>query len=115
VRSETARSATCVSSKAPSKDKKSRNAKDAKGNCKDAKEPIVRPEREPCSFAPVLLPSRPDHCFFLLSGARHPPHDVAHVVGDEQRAAAVDRDADRAAERIALSVDESSQDVDRLA
>jgi hypothetical protein len=33
---------------------------------------------------------------------RHPPDHVAHIVGDEQRAATVDRHADRTASHFAI-------------
>src|SRR5580658_10517257 len=49
-------------------------------------------------------------------GARgHAPDAVADVVGDEQRAALIDGDADRTAARVAVAVEESGEDVDRLA
>ena len=38
----------------------------------------------------------------VRSGIAHPPDGVADIVGDEQRAGAVDRDADRAAARLAV-------------
>src|SRR5690349_15462937 len=53
--------------------------------------------------------------FNSSSSGRHAPHGVPHVVRDEQRAALVDRDADRASARLALRVDEVGEHLDRLA
>jgi hypothetical protein len=35
------------------------------------------------------------------------PHDFANVIGDKQRAALIDRHADRTAERVALAMDKT--------
>jgi NAD(P)-dependent dehydrogenase (short-subunit alcohol dehydrogenase family) len=51
----------------------------------------------------------------LRACRRHAPDRVADVVGDQQRALLVDRDADRAALRLALVVEEAGQHVLRLA
>jgi hypothetical protein len=44
----------------------------------------------------------------------HPPDSVADVVRDQERAGPVDRDSDRAAERLAVLVDEVGQHVRRI-
>src|SRR5688572_28263187 len=51
----------------------------------------------------------------LRRRCRRAPDDVADVVGDEERAARVDRDADGAAEGLALGADEAAQHLDRVA
>jgi hypothetical protein len=53
------------------------------------------------------------HC--RLGGrGRHAPDGVADIVGDEQTAGPIDRDADRAAECLVVCVDEAGEDIRRL-
>ena len=49
----------------------------------------------------------------LGTGRRHTPDHVAHVVGHQQRTAAIDCDADRAFVRFALGVNKSGQHIYR--
>src|SRR5689334_9452454 len=48
------------------------------------------------------------------SAGRDPPHRVADVVGDDQRAGAIDGHADRASARVA-ALEEAGDEVDRRA
>ena len=61
------------------------------------------------STAPVLF------LRYLRVGGRDAPDRIADVVGDQQRAGLVDRDADRAAARLAVGVEEAGDDVLGLA
>ena len=45
---------------------------------------------------------------------RDPPNRIPHVVGDEQSAAAIDRDSHGPAERIAVAVEETGQNARSL-
>ena len=53
------------------------------------------------------------HCRLRGRGS-HAPDGIADIVGDEQAAAPVDRDADRTSECLAFCVDETSKDIHRL-
>src|SRR5690348_13073301 len=45
---------------------------------------------------------------------RHAPDGAADIVGNQQRAVAIHRDADRAAVRVALRIEETRDEVERL-
>jgi hypothetical protein len=60
----------------------------------------------------LLIYSIP-HCRLGGRGP-HAPDGVADIVGDQQTAGPIDRDADRAAECLVVCVDEAGEDIRRL-
>jgi hypothetical protein len=50
----------------------------------------------------------------FLRRSAHPPHRISHVIGDEQRSAAVDSDADGASIRISFVGEKPGEYIDRI-
>ena len=46
-----------------------------------------------------------------MRGGSHPPDRVSDIVGDQERAGAIDRDPDRAAVRVAAFVEETGEHI----
>jgi hypothetical protein len=90
------------------------------GPCTLKKNPAEAGQGEPCygfeserGVLKYLLIYSIPHCRLGGRGP-HAPDDVADIVGDQQTAGPIDRDADRAAECLVVCVDEAGEDIRRL-